>query len=116
MRATIRNGAIAAVYLLGVMAPLAGANGMFEYDAVVYELTDDGSRGRRVHRDAFLREPSEKRAASFNRCGVDFFHSRDKVDKLLALSSAGHRVIMYESTVDPVSKNTRRRVVCEFDS
>lgn len=104
---------LVATFAIAVMvAPSAHAG---EIDAMVYTKKDDGSRGKRVYRDSFLSNATEEHSASFSACGDALFGYRDKVNKLLSYHRPGYIVIFYRSTIDPVTKNSRRAEVCRLD-
>lgn len=104
------------VFAVGV----ACESGAAEADAeevyvVVFEQKAEGGKGRRIYRDTFYLAPTEKRSAAMRQCGMELFNYQDKIEALDGYRREGHLVIVYRSTIDPVSKNTKREEICRME-
>jgi len=98
--------------LLGTAAPTQAAD---EILAVVYERGEDGGKGRRVHREELLGAATEERSAILELCGRQFFAYAKDLEALQAFDPARHLTIVYETTIDPVTKNSRREEICRSE-
>lgn len=92
-----------------LIAAPAGADDLY---ATVYVLTDDGERGRRVHRTDLLAEPAEKQSARIALCGQDYFGDEATIGALAEYQDDAHSIHVYRSRIDPQSRNVQREELC----
>ena len=83
--------------------------------ATVYALTEDGERGRRVHRTDLLAEPAEKQSARITLCEEDYFGDEATIEALAGYRDGAHSIHVYRSRIDPQTRNTVRELLCRSD-
>jgi hypothetical protein len=96
-----------------LIAAPAGADDLY---ATVYTRTDDGERGRRVHRTDLLAEPAEKQSARITLCGRDYFGDEATIEALAEYQDEAHSIHVYQSRIDPQTRNVRREELCRSGS
>lgn len=92
-----------------LIAAPAGADDLY---ATVYARTDDGERGRRVHRTDLLAEPAEKQSARIDLCGRDYFGDEAKIGALAEYRDGAHSIHVYRSRIDLQTRNVQREELC----
>jgi len=99
---------------LAVSAPLMATGGPDPMMIIVYEKNDDGSKGDRTYRDEFYGAATEERSSVFERCDIKFHQYDEQIKKLLEFEDGKHLFVVTKTTIDPVSKNSKRAELCRF--